>query len=139
MAIDLRRSQRPQVAIEDAPPLRSPSVDPELRYLKERYGREFRSAFTTTLAALATREANVLRLYYLDGLSAEAIGATYGVHPRTVHKWLTTSRQNILLQTRRILGDQLGLKETELDSLMVLVQSQLDLSIARFLKKKRKR
>jgi RNA polymerase sigma-70 factor (ECF subfamily) len=139
MAIDLRRSKRREVALENAPPLRSPGADPELRYLKERYGREFRRAFTTTLAALTTREANVLRLYYLEGMSPDAIGATYGVHPRTVHKWLTVSRRNILAQTRRLLGERLGLKETELDSLMVLVKSELDLSIARFLKQKRRR
>jgi RNA polymerase sigma-70 factor (ECF subfamily) len=134
-AIDLRRAERPHAEL-DGSALRSLAADPELRYLKERYGREFRRAFAKTLASLSTRAANVLRLHYLEGMNTVTIGATYGVHSRTIHKWLTASRQNILIETRKLLGEQLGLKEAELDSLMVLVQSELDVSIVRFLQKR---
>jgi RNA polymerase sigma-70 factor (ECF subfamily) len=135
IAIDLRRSERPHVALDDALPIKAPIIDPELGYLKARYGREFRHAFETTLLGLNPREASLLRLHIVEGLTAEAIASTYRVNPRTIRKWIAECKRTILSETRRLLGDRLGLDEAELDSLMVLVRSQLNLSIVQFLRR----
>jgi RNA polymerase sigma-70 factor (ECF subfamily) len=135
IAIDLRRTERRDVRLDAIPEVRAPSADPELGYLKAKYKKEFRQAFETTLATLTPREASILRLYYLDAMNTKAIGETYRVDERTVRKWLTNARDKILDETRRLLRERLSVKDSELDSLMVLVQSQLDLSIARYLDK----
>ncbi len=114
--------------------LRSSGLDPELEYLKTRYAAELREALVATLAALSERSANVLRLHYQEGATIDAIGTMYRVSGRTVHRWLAEARQLILAETRRILRERLGLADSQLDSLIGLVRSRLDLSIYRYLR-----
>jgi RNA polymerase sigma-70 factor (ECF subfamily) len=136
-ARDLKRSQNrhhPGRAKESLQ-IRSSTPDPELQLVKARYGREFRIAFETTLSSLAPRDRNVLSLYFLEGMTSNEIAALYQVSGAAVRLWLKRSRGTILSETRRLLGDRLGMKDSELQSLMYVVQSQLDVSISRFLKK----
>jgi RNA polymerase sigma-70 factor (ECF subfamily) len=132
-ALNLRRDQKPAEAEQ---PRMSPSEavpDPELDFLKMRYRGEFEAAFGDALGALDSEERNVLRLHYLDGLNIDEIGALFKVHRTTVARWLAKSREQILMGTRRRLGERLRITDSELDSLIALVQSQLDVSLRRFL------
>jgi RNA polymerase sigma-70 factor (ECF subfamily) len=107
--------------------------DPELDYLKTRYAGELREAFVATLAALPTDERNVLRMHYLDGLSIDEIGIAYHVHRSTAARWITRARETLLLQTRARLSTMLAAAPSEVESLLALVQSQLDVSLRRIL------
>jgi RNA polymerase sigma-70 factor (ECF subfamily) len=130
LAIDLRRARKADegsVAAEG--PIRAPADDPEIELLKHRYRPELETAFRATLAALPDRDANVLRLHYLDGLTSEKIAAIYGKHPRTVKHWLADARRSILRDTRRLLSERLQLSASQLDAVFGLVQSQLDVSL----------
>jgi RNA polymerase sigma-70 factor (ECF subfamily) len=109
--------------------------DPEFEYLRAHYGAELRSAFESTLAALSRREGAVLRLHYLEGMTANAIGALFRVSGRTVQRWLTELRQHILAETHRRLGERLGLSSSDLRGLLGLLQSEMDVSIARVLER----
>jgi RNA polymerase sigma-70 factor (ECF subfamily) len=132
----LRRQQRRgRLEREHGLELRPAIPDPELQCLKGRCGQEFRAAFQTTLASLPFKERNILCLYFLEGMSSSAIGALYHVQGATVRLWIKQSRENILQETRRLLRERLGIETAELPSLLSLVESQLDLSITRFLKK----
>jgi len=53
----------------------------------------------------------------------------YGVSARTVEQWLTSAHRRILAETRRALADRLRLAPSELDSIMGLAQSELDLTL----------
>lgn len=136
IALNLRR--RPKQTVEadgdHAPVLRSPSPDPELDYLKSRYKDEFRDAFQATLTELSDDERNVLKLHYIDGLNIDEIGTAYRVHRSTVARWLAHSREKIMEETRSRLTERLKIQGSEVDSLIGLVQSQLDVSIYKFLK-----
>ena len=100
----------------------------ELGFLKERYRKEFRVAFSAALRTLAPRERNILRCH-LDGHMTNAqIGALCGVHPGTVKRWMAAIRGTLLSETRRALSDQLNLGAAEVDSVIRLIQSDLDLS-----------
>jgi len=70
----------------------SPGADPELDYLKTRYGAELRDALRTTLAALPQDERTVMRMHYVDRLNIEEIGVAYHVHRATVARWIAASR-----------------------------------------------
>jgi RNA polymerase sigma-70 factor (ECF subfamily) len=71
-------------------------------------------------------------MHYLDGLGGDAIGRFYGgVHRSTVLRWIEAARERILGETRRLLAARLRLSSSELDSLVRLVESQLDTSILR--------
>ncbi|HUS66349.1 MAG TPA: sigma factor-like helix-turn-helix DNA-binding protein [Kofleriaceae bacterium] len=122
---------------DGAASLRAPGHDPELEYLKTRYAAELGEALRTTLAALSARTASVLRLHYQEGVTVDAIGTMYRVSGRTVQRWLAEARATILAETGRLLKERLGVSQSQLDSLIGLVQSRLDISIYRHLPARR--
>ena len=63
-----------------------------------------------------------------------AIGSIYRVHRATASRWLVRAREALLDGVRRSLMDQLGANAAEVESILVLVHSQLDLSLSRILK-----
>jgi RNA polymerase sigma-70 factor (ECF subfamily) len=133
LGLDLRRRERPGSREEDELTLEARGDDPELEYLKTRYAAELSEALKTTLAALSSRTANVLRLHYQEGMTVDAIGTMYRVSGRTVQRWLAEARRTILAETRRLLSERLGLTDSRLDSLIGLVRSRLDISISQYL------
>ena len=133
VAIDLRRTRTPEVAADPIEEVAARAADPELEYLKQRYGRDLREAFKAALDALPARDASILRLHFLEGMSASSIGAAYRVHGRTIQKWLQAARAQILETTRELLRERLQLHRKELESVIALAQSQLDVSISRLL------
>jgi RNA polymerase sigma-70 factor (ECF subfamily) len=108
--------------------------DPELAHLKKLYGSELKSAFGEVLRAQAPRDRTLLRYHYVDGLNIEQIGLIFQVHKTTTFRWLEAARSVLVPQTRKLLKQRLGLEQSALESVMRLIQSQLDLSIHRFLK-----
>jgi len=135
VALNLRRRAKVTVSAEDdEPALRSPAPDPEVDYLKTRYGQEFRAAFRATLDTLSRDERNLLKLHYLEGLNIDEIGVAYHVHRATVARWLAAARERILEETRRQLADRLDAGSDDVDSVLALVRSQLDVSIYKLLK-----
>jgi RNA polymerase sigma-70 factor (ECF subfamily) len=135
-ALNLRRNdQARNDAAAAAPAQVTPTADPEIDYLKTRYGRELRQALQTTVESLGTDERNVLRMHYIDGLSIDEIGAGYRVHRSTVARWLAASRERILEETKRILAEKLRIDGGEVDSMIQLVRSRIDVSIRRLLER----
>jgi RNA polymerase sigma-70 factor (ECF subfamily) len=136
VALNLKRRAKPTVPAEGehAPVLRSPAPDPEVDYLKTRYAEDFRAAFQATLGALSADERNLLKLHYLDGLNIDEIGVAYHVHRATVARWLAHARERILAETRTRLAERLAAAEDDVDSVLDLVRSQLDVSLHKMLK-----
>ena len=107
--------------------------DPELRQLKARYRAQFKDAFEGALCSLDSKERNLLAYHYLEHLNIDEMGAIYSVHRATVARWLARIRQRLERRTRRNLMERLSVGGEELESIMRLIQSQLDASIERFL------
>jgi RNA polymerase sigma-70 factor (ECF subfamily) len=136
-ALNLRRTQnRGDLPVGDDALLELPvqTNDIELDYLKSRYREDFAQAFKKALNALTSQERNVLRLHFVDGLSMGQVGAAYQADKSTVSRWIAKSRRTLLEETRRELAERLHLDGRELDSIMRLVHSQLDLSISTVLR-----
>lgn len=134
-AINHLQKQGREVALGDEmlAQLAAPDPDQELDLFKRRYRAEFKQAFEGALRALSSRDRNLLRYHYLERLSIDQLGAIYGVHRTTVARWLARTRETLLSQTRRSLMAQLRIGRPEFESIMRLIESQLDASIARFL------
>ncbi len=132
-ARNLRRAQRPAVPLEDVA-ARAPGPDPEIAHLRRRCEEELRRALEATMTALPADERTVLRLYYLDGLTVQAIGALYRVHASTITRRIARTREQVLAETQRLLCEHMKLGASELASVMGLVGSQLDLSVCRWLR-----
>jgi hypothetical protein len=52
----------------------------------------------------------------------------HGVAPSTISRRLAKSREALFVETRRALMERLGVAEEELDSILRLLESRLDLS-----------
>jgi RNA polymerase sigma-70 factor, ECF subfamily len=128
-ALNLREAAGP---VAPRPPEALPEragPDAELSFLKQHYAREFREAFDAALGALSVDQRNVLRLHFLDGLSIDQLGRTYGVHRATAARWVVRGRQALLAETRARLRERWRMSEPELDSVLRQVRSQLDVTL----------
>jgi RNA polymerase sigma-70 factor (ECF subfamily) len=117
----------------DLAALPSPEVDPELQLMKEQYRAAFAEAFAEAVRALAPRDRNLLRLHFLGGVTLEQLAAMYGVHRATVVRWLATVRKDLLGDTRKRMRARTAVSADELDSVMRLIESRLDVSVQRLL------
>lgn len=137
-ALNLRRSQKEKIqdGAGDAAELELPSSDPELAFFKRHYREQFQAAFREAMRGLSDRDIAVLRLNMVDGLNIDRIGVMYRTHRSTVARWIARAREQLLHETRRILTERLALPAAELDSVMRLVHSQLDVSINGFLRER---
>ncbi len=134
VALNLERGKKHEVALDENRALAErASGDLEIDHLKKKYRTEFREAFTAALGALDARPRNLLRQHYLDGLTMEAIGGIYQVHRITVVRWMEGARAGLAKETRRELGARLRVDRNELDSILRLIESQMDVSLRAFL------
>jgi len=108
-------------------------ADPELVAMKELYRDEFKIAFAEAVAGLPPRERTLLRYCLVDGLSIDRIGALYGIHRATAARQVADAKNRLAAATQRALMDRLNLEPSDLDSVMRLVMSQLDISVKRLL------
>lgn len=102
---------------------------PELEMLRTRYRDQVKQAFAAAFAALGERERNVLRQYYIDGLTIDQLAALYQVNRATTARWVAGARLSVVANTREHLVDKLGIAAGEADSIIRLVRSQLDVSV----------
>lgn len=135
LAISRSRRARPDLdATELLSDLEIATGDPELDLIRQNFRQEFRWAFPEALAVLDPADRTALRLHYLDDVSLEEIGLLYGVHKSNVSRRLARAREQVLRETRLRLKERLALDDRELDSLMRVVEGELELSIETFLR-----
>jgi RNA polymerase sigma-70 factor (ECF subfamily) len=104
--------------------------DPEIGYLKRLYRAEFERAFHAAVELLDDRARLLLRQHVLDGLGIDRLAALHGVHRATAARWIEAAREAVLAGTQRELIQRLGLSRVELASVLRLIRSQLEVSLA---------
>ena len=110
--------------------------NPEMRHLRDKYEAEFRKAFAEAVDRLAPDQRNLLRMSLVERLSIDEIGAVFHIHRATAARWIQKNLEQIREDTRAILATNLVMSDDELDSLMLLLGSNLDLSLSRLLPKR---
>jgi RNA polymerase sigma-70 factor, ECF subfamily len=106
------------------------SPDPELHVAKAHLKEDFESAMRTALRALSPRDRLLLRLSVVSGLSCRKLGVMHGVHAATAARWIERIRDEILTSIQRTLRDKQGIDPADMPSLLGLVRSRLELSLA---------
>jgi RNA polymerase sigma-70 factor (ECF subfamily) len=109
-------------------------VDPMLAELKAEYRTEFAVALREAIVELSAEDRTLLRQQIVDQLSIDEIGAAFGVHRATAARWLQRARGALVTATRGRLAQRLKVSVDEIDSVIRLVQSQLDASVVRYLR-----
>jgi RNA polymerase sigma-70 factor (ECF subfamily) len=126
----LRKEQR-HATNEDDDLLRSvASVGPDVEtsYIKRGCRDLFRAAFREALSGLDTREKNLLRQHYLDGLTLDQVAALYRAHRGTAARWLAAARKHLSERTHAALKRRLKNAEAERESIIRMAQSQMELT-----------
>jgi RNA polymerase sigma-70 factor (ECF subfamily) len=133
--LDARQRKRPEELFDEDDWLTWPSLadDPELASLKLTCRDAFKRAASEALAALAPRARLLMRQHLLDGVGVARLATMYGVHAATVYRWLDDARGELVRETRQRLAASLRVDAVEIDRLLGLLESQLDVSVRRLL------
>ena len=128
----IRRDKRQQRDIADEMGLVASAglCDPEIEYLRDRYRSDLREAFRNGFCKLSQRDRLILRLNLMEGLTLEKIGVIYGVHQSTVSRWVQAARESMKDEVHRFLAEHLLIDPSDVGSLIRLLPSALDLSLA---------
>jgi RNA polymerase sigma-70 factor (ECF subfamily) len=131
-ALGLRRDHKRDAGLGDAvataAPLTYVTQDPQLEHLKRVYHAEFQESFRESLQTLDDRERGLLKHRYVHGANVDELSKIYAVHRATAARWVTRAEEKLHAATRKALMQRLRIDRSELDSVMRLLQSQLDAS-----------
>jgi RNA polymerase sigma-70 factor, ECF subfamily len=133
--VRLINRDRREVGISDEALLDAlaPPSDPELGYLRERYRGQVDAAIRAGLATLDDVQRALLRYSLVDGWTVDRIGALYGIHRATAARRVAAARDTLGTAIRTELAARLAISLDEVDSIVRLVQSGVDLSLERLL------
>jgi len=132
-ALTLLRRKKTTTSEDWLEELSSPDDDPELVRLKARHRVEFKAAFEAAVRRLSPREHTLLRLHLVRQHSIDHIGAVYGVHRATAARWIEAAKRSLRSETSGILAERFDLRGPELDRVIDLIESRIELSIDRLL------
>jgi RNA polymerase sigma-70 factor, ECF subfamily len=132
-SVALKQRRRPEQAAGDVVEAladRATAGDPILAQLALGYRDAFKDAFRTALGRLGPRERNLLRYECIDGLARDEIARIYGVSRATVARWRTLYRARLHDETCAAFSQRVSLRSDEVDSVLALIRSQLDVTLS---------
>jgi RNA polymerase sigma-70 factor (ECF subfamily) len=136
--IDAVRPQAdtPEIPIADelVAMLPESGADPELELLKRQNLAHFKAAFAEAVGTLEASDRVVLRQHIVERLTIDQIGALYRTHRATAARRVVKAREALLAATRASLAKRLGLSEEQLESVLALIASRMDVSVDRLLR-----
>jgi len=103
--------------------------NPELEYFKRTYAVEVKDAFRTAFDSLSDRDRTLLRLHVLGGLSPDQLAAVYHVHRTTIARQIARARDDVVERVRACLRSRLSISEADLESILRLVRSRIDITL----------
>lgn len=105
----------------------------EWDFIQQHFHAEFRQALREACAKLSAEDRHLLRLHFAHRLSTYKLADLFRVNQSTICRWLQDARQSVYEETRNQLQARLGLSTRDLNSHLLYVNSQLDLSISQLL------
>jgi RNA polymerase sigma-70 factor (ECF subfamily) len=107
--------------------------DPELAYLKQRHRADVRAAIEEAVSSLDPAERTILRYAIVDRLDAGRIARIYGIHRTSAGRRLAEARELLIKRTRSAIRRRLQVSERELDSILAMVRSRVEITFERLL------
>lgn len=131
---EIRTDQRRALRERDAEAMRGGvEADLETDVLRRRYHDAFRQSFEVGVAGLSSRERSLLRQSIVHGMNVRNIAALYGVHHATAARWVALAREQLLARTKAALAQRIPADEAQMESVLAVIRSELELSITRIL------
>ncbi len=128
VALNMREQERPHGPLADSLP--GAAIDPELAVIQRRYGETYRVALRDALQTLDAEDRSLLRLHYLDGLNIGKIALVFHVSRATIGRRVIEVREKIVTEAWRLLRERIHATPEELESILRVVRSDLDLSLS---------
>lgn|GEM_PF-1931382 len=127
VAIDVVREEAP-----DSPPTLAGLINAtaELQLVEKDAARKVTVALKGALSQLDERDRDLLRRHYLEGETHAELAKAMKTPRSTVALWIEKARVRLLEQTRRGLKGATRLDSQGLDSLLGVVENNLDLSFS---------
>lgn len=134
-ALRTARKEKREVSLSDELQAALPSadLDPDLAYQRRLYQAEFKASFEAAVDELEPRERSLLRQSIVYHSTVDQVAVVYQVHRATAARWIAKSRENLGNKTRAHLRKRLSISESQFESIVRLIESQMDLSIERLL------
>ena len=111
-----------------------PATDPELSILRAQYREVVDESMRAALHTLPERDRALLRYAFIDGWNVDRVGEVYNVHRATAARWIAAAREKLGERIREELASRLRIEVGEIDSIVRLVQSRIDVSLDRVLR-----
>lgn len=108
-------------------------TDVEAGYIRDAYRPHLDAAMRAALASLSDEARALLRYSLLDGWNVDRIGALFGVHRATAARRVAAARDELADAIRKELAARLVIPIHDVDSVVRLVQSRIDVSLSRLL------
>ena len=124
-----RRAKSPTMTWDTLDLTEAVGDDLELQVMKAQASDAFRTAFETAMTNLPDRERLLLRYEIVDGLAQDKIAEIYRVHPSSISRWMANARHRIRDAVRREMSERLEVSAGQINSLMRLIESRLDVSL----------
>lgn len=135
VAVDARRRDRPEQQDGDTAllTLASNDANAEAALDHTRYRGAITDAFKAATAALDPKQRLILRMRYVDQVTAEDIGRALGVHRTNAMRALDKATNDLHAGVREHLRKTLGLTARQLDSLLKSVRPSIAERLSRIL------
>jgi len=130
-----RQSERHTGDVEAALEAQMPWADREISLFKQIYREPVSRAFAAACAQLDAQDRALLRLHYAEGVTTADLATMYGISRATLIRRLAASRESLVDGVKAALRKAVGVAEQDFDSVLRLVQSQIDLRLSHLLKK----
>jgi len=108
----------------------SDTCDQELALLKNHYGELFRQELLEALTELPRRDRMLLQLNLVAGLSTTRIAKMYQRNQSSISRQLHKAAATVFTLVKRRLHARLGVATAELDSLIDLARSHIELTLS---------
>lgn len=114
----------------------APNVDPESLLLKADARPVVSGALRDALASLSRDQRTLLRLHYVEAMRVTEIATLLKVHKATISRRLDDARAQLHARMRELLVQRLKLSQSDADSLVAHVASQLGVSLVSLLQER---
>jgi RNA polymerase sigma-70 factor (ECF subfamily) len=105
--------------------------NPELAYLRKKYNAALEGALADAWEAMPPDVRLLLRLRYQDNVGIDGIAGMENIHRATAARRVRKAEEMLVLHARALLRERVQASDTEIDSVMRLIRSQIHLSARR--------
>ncbi len=133
LMFDRRVAAAREVPLQSAAAI-EPLLDPELRVVAAEDLQAVKRAFQVAFGQLDSGQKTLLAYHLLDGRTHREVGRILRVNASTVSRRLAEIRASLLRGTQEALVASAVVSPKSLETLLVAVRSQLDVSVARLLR-----